>query len=63
MRQRRFERVWIECEDSKEYILWAGIFGSVARGLTHEESDVDVIVVMKEDKRSGEPVHLHEGEH
>jgi len=59
MRQR-MKRVWLESDRTEEFVLWAGIFGSVARGRAHAESDIDVVVVMKEDKRSGQPVDLYE---
>ncbi|KDQ15368.1 hypothetical protein BOTBODRAFT_54663 [Botryobasidium botryosum FD-172 SS1] len=59
MRQR-MQRVWLESDGAPEFVLWAGIFGSVARGRAHEESDVDVVVVMKADKPSGQPIDLDE---
>lgn len=60
MRQR-MERVWLESSDCQEYVQWAGIFGSIARGRARNESDVDVLVVFKDHIRCGEPIDLHEG--
>ncbi|KAF8884085.1 hypothetical protein CPB84DRAFT_1789585 [Gymnopilus junonius] len=51
--------VW-EDEEYKRDILWAGVFGSVARNRAREESDVDVLIVLKEHERSGEPIDLRE---
>ena len=51
--------VW-EDDEYKRDILWAGVFGSVARNRAREESDVDVLIVLKEHERSGEPVDLRE---
>ncbi|OBZ75036.1 hypothetical protein A0H81_05457 [Grifola frondosa] len=59
MRQR-MERVWLESPGCEEYVQWAGIFGSIARGRAREGSDVDVLVVFKDHIRSGQPVNLHE---
>ncbi|KAF8156528.1 hypothetical protein B0H34DRAFT_783017 [Crassisporium funariophilum] len=51
--------IW-QNEDYQTDILWAGVFGSVARNRAHEESDVDILIVLKEHERSGEPVDLRE---
>ena len=53
--------VWKNKEYQKD-ILWAGIFGSVARNRDHIESDVDILIVLKEHERSGEPIDLRESE-
>ncbi|KIL60224.1 hypothetical protein M378DRAFT_84083 [Amanita muscaria Koide BX008] len=50
--------VW-QNEDYQSAILWAGVFGSVARNRAHEKSDVDILIVLKE-HRSGEPIDLRE---
>jgi predicted nucleotidyltransferase len=50
--------VW-EDEEYKHDILWAGIFGSVARNCVKENSDVNVLIVLKEHEHSGEPIDLH----
>ncbi|KAF8148302.1 hypothetical protein B0H34DRAFT_668993 [Crassisporium funariophilum] len=47
-------------EDYQTDILWAGVFGSVARNRAREESDVDILIVLKEHERSGEPIDLRE---
>lgn len=52
--------VW-ERKENQEMILWAGIFGSVGRGRAHKDSDVDVVLVMKEGVE-GEPIDLEQGE-
>jgi len=46
----------------KKDILWAGVFSSVSRNRAREGSDVDILVVLKEHERSGEPADLREGE-
>lgn len=46
-------------EEYHREILWAGIFGSVSRNRAHEESDVDILIVLKHG-RTGEPVDLRE---
>ncbi|KAF7760419.1 hypothetical protein Agabi119p4_11095 [Agaricus bisporus var. burnettii] len=52
--------VWKD-EEFKRDILWAGVFGSVARNRAREDSDVDVLIVLKEHLHSpGEPVELRE---
>ncbi|EKM77723.1 hypothetical protein AGABI1DRAFT_107907 [Agaricus bisporus var. burnettii JB137-S8] len=52
--------VWKD-EEFKRDILWAGVFGSVARNRAREDSDVDVLIVLKEHLHSpGEPVDLRE---
>jgi predicted nucleotidyltransferase len=55
------ERVWLESHGCQELVQWAGIFGSIARGRAGNQSDVDVLVVMKDHNRSGQPIDLHEG--
>lgn len=57
----RLQPVW-ESEDNKSYIAWAGIFGSVGRGRAHTDSDVDVVLVMKEGL-TGEPPWLEDGDY
>jgi hypothetical protein len=52
--------IW-QNEDYQRDILWAGVFGSVARNRAHEESDVDILIVLKEHER-GEPIDLRESE-
>ncbi|KAF8173105.1 hypothetical protein BJ912DRAFT_992764 [Pholiota molesta] len=47
--------IW-QNEDYQTDILWAGVFGSVARN----QSDVDFLIVLKEHERSGEPIDLRE---
>ncbi|KIL64452.1 hypothetical protein M378DRAFT_163218 [Amanita muscaria Koide BX008] len=37
-------------------IRWAGVFGPVARNRAHEKCDVDILIVLKEQERSGEPI-------
>jgi predicted nucleotidyltransferase len=44
-------------------ILWAGIFGSVSRNRAHKESDVDILIVLKEHVLTGEPIDLRESMH
>lgn len=58
--RQRMQRVWLESHGSEEWVLWAGIFGSIVRGRAHAKSDVDVIVVMK-DGKTGQPPWLDEG--
>jgi hypothetical protein len=53
--------VWEE-QEFQQHVLWAGIFGSVARNRAHSESDVDIVCVFKDHLRSGEPVDLRERE-
>jgi predicted nucleotidyltransferase len=60
-KKKRMAHIWEE-EEFKEYVLWAGIFGSVARDRAHSESDVDIVCVFKDNLRSGEPVDLRERE-
>jgi hypothetical protein len=36
------------------------MFGSVARSRSHAESDVDVLIVLKEHERDGEPIDLRD---
>ncbi|GLB45858.1 putative nucleotidyltransferase domain containing protein [Lyophyllum shimeji] len=50
--------IW-QNEDYQTDILWAGVFGSVARNRAHED-DVDILIVLKEHERSGEPIDLRE---
>ncbi|KAE9388476.1 hypothetical protein BT96DRAFT_968085 [Gymnopus androsaceus JB14] len=50
--------VW-EREENREMVSWAGIFGSVGRGRAHKDSDVDIVLVMKEGA-SGEPIELEQ---
>ncbi|KZT12667.1 uncharacterized protein LAESUDRAFT_640432 [Laetiporus sulphureus 93-53] len=57
--RERMAPVWKD-ENYKRDILWAGIFGSVARNRAHKESDVDVLIVLKEHEHSGEPIDLRE---
>ncbi|KAM6504170.1 hypothetical protein JOM56_001113 [Amanita muscaria] len=57
--QERTAPVW-QNEDYQADILWAGVFGSVARNRAHEKSDVDFLIVLKEHERSGEPIDLRE---
>jgi hypothetical protein len=59
--QQRMERVWLESPGCQEYIQWAGIFGSIARGRAGDGSDVDVLVVFKDYIHSGQLIDLHEG--
>jgi Nucleotidyltransferase domain len=59
--KKRMAPIWEE-EEFKEYVLWAGIFGSVARNRAHSESDVDIVCVFKDHLRNGEPVDLRERE-
>ncbi|KAJ3571396.1 hypothetical protein NP233_g3776 [Leucocoprinus birnbaumii] len=40
-----------EDEEYKRDILWAGVYGSVARNRAKEDSDVDVLIVLKEHER------------
>ncbi|GBE86796.1 hypothetical protein SCP_1000380 [Sparassis crispa] len=56
--RERMVPVW-QNNDQRD-ILWAGIYGSVARNHAHEESDIDVCIVLKEHCGSGEPVDLEE---
>lgn len=56
----RIAPVWLKPAYQKD-ILWAGIFGSVARNRAHADSDVDILVVFKEHQRTGEPADLREG--
>ncbi|EKM82472.1 hypothetical protein AGABI1DRAFT_104447 [Agaricus bisporus var. burnettii JB137-S8] len=51
--------IW-EVEEFKRDILWAGVFGSVARNRARKDSDVDVLIVLKEHLHRGEPVDLRE---
>lgn len=55
----RLMPIW-QKEDNQSCILGAGIFGSVGRGRAHQQSDVDVVLVMKENV-TGEPVELEQG--
>ncbi|OBZ68748.1 hypothetical protein A0H81_11302 [Grifola frondosa] len=57
--RKRMAPIW-QKEEYQEDILWAGIFGSVARNRAHEGSDVDILIVLKEHERSGEPIDLRE---
>ncbi|KXN84527.1 hypothetical protein AN958_07174 [Leucoagaricus sp. SymC.cos] len=57
--RRRMLPIWQEADYARD-ILWAGIFGSVARNRAHTTSDVDILVVLKEHERSGEPLDLRE---
>ncbi|KAF5347777.1 hypothetical protein D9756_010319 [Leucocoprinus leucothites] len=57
--KQRIAPVW-ENEEYKRDVLWAGIFGSVARNRAHAQSDVDILIVLKEHERSGEPIDLRE---
>ncbi|KAF9447086.1 hypothetical protein P691DRAFT_761074 [Macrolepiota fuliginosa MF-IS2] len=41
-------------------ILWAGIFGSVARNRARETSDVDFLIVLEEHIHSAEPIDFRE---
>jgi predicted nucleotidyltransferase len=59
MRQRMLP-IWQKANYTRD-ILWAGVFGSVARNRAHAASDVDILIVLKEHERSGEPVDLREG--
>ena len=52
--------IWQE-EEHQRVILWAGIFGSVSRNRARENSDVDILIVMKEG-HSGEPLDLRESQ-
>ena len=56
----------IKCKkDYQEDIRWGegeGIFGSVARNRAHVESNVDILIALKEYERSGEPTELRESE-
>ncbi|KAF5355113.1 hypothetical protein D9756_005557 [Leucocoprinus leucothites] len=56
---RRTAPVW-ENEEYKRDVLWGGIFGSVSRNHAHEESDVDILIVLKGHERSREPIDLRE---
>lgn len=47
-------------EDYQAGLLWAGVFGSVARNHAHKDSDGNIIIVLKEHERSGEPIDLRE---
>ena len=47
--------IW-QNKDYQEDILWAGVFGSVARNRAHKGSDVDILIVLKVHERSGEPI-------
>jgi predicted nucleotidyltransferase len=55
------EHVWLQSPRCQELVQWAGIFGSIARGRSGDKFDVDVLVVMKDHNRSGQPINLHEG--
>ncbi|KZT24848.1 hypothetical protein NEOLEDRAFT_1093716 [Neolentinus lepideus HHB14362 ss-1] len=57
--RKRMAPVWQEKEYQQD-VLWAGIFGSVSRNRAHAGSDVDVLIVLKEHERTGEPVDLRE---
>ena len=59
--RKRIAPIW-QNKDYQEDILWAGIFGSVARNRAHKGSDVDILIVLKEHERSGEPIDLRESE-
>jgi predicted nucleotidyltransferase len=39
--------VW---QEYKRHIPWAGIFGSVSRNRAKEESNVNVLIVLKQDR-------------
>lgn len=56
----RLQPVW-EKEENRNMIAWAGIFGSIGRGRAHKDSDVDVLLVMKEGT-TGEPIELEYGQ-
>jgi predicted nucleotidyltransferase len=61
--RHRMENAWLQSPGCQELIQWAGIFGSIARGRAgdRDKSDVDVLVVMKDHNRCGQPIDLHEG--
>lgn len=57
--RERLVPLW-QNEEYQKDILWAGIFGSVARNRAREESDVDILIVLKEHERY-EPIDIREG--
>ena len=58
--QKLMVPIWQE-EEYQRDILWAGIFGSVSRHRARVNSDVDILIVMKEGL-TGEPVDLRESQ-
>jgi predicted nucleotidyltransferase len=59
--RNRMIPLWEEQEFQQD-ILWAGIFGSVARNRAHSKSDVDIVCVFKDHLRCSEPVYLRDRE-
>lgn len=57
--RKRMAPVW-QNEEYQKDIPWAGVFSSVSRNRAREESDVDILIVLKDHEHSGEPIDLRE---